>query len=113
MALGAMETRAAQRHALEDVAVVADLCRLSDHDTHSMIDEQSLAYRRTGMDLDPGDEAAEVRDRARDDRHAGPVKGVGQAVEQACVKARIRQNDFDGAAGSRIAVAYRAYVTID
>ena len=59
VALGA---GAAQGHALVEVAVVADLRRLADDDAHAVVDEEALADLGAGVDLDAGEEAADVRD---------------------------------------------------
>ena len=76
MALGALgERRAAERHALVDGAVVADLGGLADDHAHAVVDEDAPADRRARMDLDPGEEAREVRDPA-----AEPVEAVPPAT---------------------------------
>ena len=78
VALGAPRARAAERHALGQVAVVADDRRLADDDAHAVVDEEPLADLRAGVDLDAGEAPAEVRDQARGSRAA--------AVWSACAR---------------------------
>ena len=48
-----------------------------------------------GVDLDAGDEAADVRDEARRHRHAAVVQRVREAVQLARVEAGIGEDDLD------------------
>src|SRR5581483_8190173 len=50
------EAGASERHSLIDGAVVADLRRLPNHDAHPMVDEDALADRCVGVNLDAGQE---------------------------------------------------------
>ena len=65
MTLDAIEARPTQRDALIERHVVADLGRLADHDAHPVVDEDALTERRPGMDLDAGQKAYELREKAR------------------------------------------------
>jgi len=108
MALGALGERGApQRHALVNGAVVADLGGLADHDAHAMVHEDAAADDRPGMDLDAGQKARQVRDKA-----AGPAQPVRpapvrDAVHPQRVQAGIAGDDFPGGARGRVAVADR------
>jgi hypothetical protein len=53
MALLALETGAAERHALVQGHVVADLRRLADHDPHAVVDEHAGPDARARVYLDP------------------------------------------------------------
>src|SRR3990172_13228534 len=65
VALDALCRGAAQRDALVDRHIVADLTRLSDHDAHAVINEKTPADFRSGMDLDAGKKAADVAHKPR------------------------------------------------
>ena len=52
--------RAAEGDALVERHVVADLGGLADHHAHAVIDEEAPTDLRARMDLDAGEEAAEV-----------------------------------------------------
>ena len=88
MALAALAAGAAQRHALVEQHVVADLGGFADHHAGAVVDEEAAADGGAGVDLDLGEEAADLRNHARQQRHAPAVKPVGQAVRQDGVKAR-------------------------
>ena len=60
----------------------------------AVIDEQSLADLRRGMDLDPGQRPRAHRDRARQQRHARLVQRVGDAMGQQRVDARPGRQDL-------------------
>ena len=113
MPLGPPCARAAQRHALEEVAVVADDRRLADDDTHTVVDEEALADLGARMDLDAGKEAPNVRYQPR--RHLQPllVQGVGDAVQLPGVKTRVGEHDLEVVDGGGIAPARRLDVTLD
>ena len=69
MALAHVLARAAQRHVLIERDVVADFGRLADDHAHAVIDEQSLADGRAGVDLDAGLFAGALRHNARQQLH--------------------------------------------
>ena len=52
MPLLLLERRAAQRRALIDRAIIADLCGFADHHAHSVIDENAASHDGPGVDLD-------------------------------------------------------------
>src|SRR3990172_8872202 len=56
------EGRSAHYHTLIDQTVITNLCGLSNHHPHPMIDEESSADLCPGMDLDACEPAGEVRD---------------------------------------------------
>ena len=112
VALAGLEARAAERDALVHRHVVADLSRLADHDAHAVVDEQPLADLRRRVDLDPGQRAREVRERARRHRDAGGVQRVRHAVHEQRVQARPAGQDLGGrdAGGRRVALAHGRHV---
>src|SRR4051812_35760134 len=71
MALGsALRAGAAESDALVDGHVVADDCRFADHDAHAVIDEQTFADLRAGMDFDAGQPARDLRKQSRQQEQA-------------------------------------------
>jgi hypothetical protein len=52
MALARGESGATERHALVQGDVAADLGGLSEHDAHTVVDEEAVADLRRGVDLD-------------------------------------------------------------
>ena len=58
---------AAQRNVLVDRDVVADLGAFADH-AEAVVEEETLADLRTGMDVDPGQETREMVDQPRKEK---------------------------------------------
>ena len=75
-----------------------------------MVDEEALADRGAGVDLDAGREAVELADPARQQRHAAAVERVGEAMQPQGVQPRVGGDDLEGAGGGRIAVLDRLHV---
>jgi len=98
---------AAQRHAVVKRHIVADDRRFADDDAHAMIDEQPLADARTGMDLDAGEEASEVRDEAAAPAQAVRPQPVRQTVRDQCMDSRVTGQHFPESAGCRVPIEYR------
>ena len=107
MPLGAATQRhAAKGHALIDRAVVADLGGLTDDHTESVIDEHPMPDACSRMNLDTGQHAGNVRDKARRRGQAHPPQRIGHAMEQDGVNARITEQDLERRPGGRIALAH-------
>jgi hypothetical protein len=94
VALAGLEAGATERHALIERDVVADLRRLPDHDAHAVVDEQPLADPRRRVDLNPGQRARHVGQRARRERHPRARQRVRDAVGQQRVQARPAGDDL-------------------
>ena len=54
------EGGAAQDNAFIDETVLADLARLADHDSHSVVDKDSSSDLCPGVNFNPGDSPAEM-----------------------------------------------------
>src|SRR5205814_1279486 len=61
VALLPLQAGAAERDALEQRDIVADLRRLADHHAHAVVDEEATPDAGRGVDLDAGHEATDVR----------------------------------------------------
>ena len=83
--------------------VVADDGRLPDHDSGSVIDEETSPDVRGGVDVDPRLRAAQLRDDAGDERDPEHVQAVRQTVMHHRVDTGIADQDFGHAACRRVA----------
>jgi hypothetical protein len=105
MPLGALlELGAAERDALVDGAVVADLRRLADDDTHAVVDEDTPADLRAGVDLDAGEETRQMRGDAAEPRKAGEPASTRPAVHEDRMQARITGQHLPSPARSGVAL---------
>ena len=104
MALLAAGRGAAEGDALVEVAVVADHGRLADDDAHAVVDEQPPPDLGARVDLDAGQEPAEVRDQPRQRDPAAHREAVRQAVDDEGVDAGVGEQDFERGARGRVAV---------
>ena len=97
VALAGGKAGAAERHALIQGHVVADLGGLADHHPHPVVDDEARADLRRRVDLDPGHRARERRDQPRQQRHAGAVQRVREPMGEQRVQARPRGEDLQRA----------------
>src|SRR5207344_526485 len=91
MALLLPQARATERHPVKERHILADLGGFTDDDTHPMVDEESGSEPRGGMDLDAGEEAADVREEAGRRPEATPPEPVRGPVEPDRVHAGIAE----------------------
>ena len=96
MSLADILARAAERHALIQQTVVADLGRLADDDAGAVVDDEAAADRRAGVNFDAGPELRPLGHGAGDEKAAMAVKPVRDAVIDRCVQAVIQQDDLNG-----------------
>jgi len=89
MALLFLQAGAAQRNALVHQDVVADLGRLTDHNAHPVIDEETPANRSARMNFDSGDEARNLTDEPRDELELVAPEPVGEAMDPDSVQAGV------------------------
>ena len=73
---------AAQGHPLIDGHVAPDLGRLADDDARTVVDEQSLADGRPGVDLDLSQQATDLGDEPGRERHLTHPQCMGHPMEQ-------------------------------
>ena len=76
--LAALLAGAAQGYALVHRDIVPDDRRFADDHAHAVVDEQSPADGRAGVNLDPGQKAANVRRPAARQR-ASPLRSADDA----------------------------------
>ena len=93
----------AQRNALIQQDVVADLGGLADHHPHAVVDEEPPADLCARVNLDPGGRAIDLRNNASQQNEARFVKPVRQPMQQDGVEAGIAKEDFNRASGGGIA----------
>jgi len=97
----------AERHAVVERRIVADLGRLADHDPHPVVDEHPPPDRRPRVDLDPREESADVRDEAREPfEPAAPQRIRDRAVPRERMETRIAGQHLPARACRRIPVEH-------
>src|SRR4051812_29999382 len=106
MPLTLLFSRSAERHTLVYQNVVADLGRLADHHPRTVIDEEPSADGRPGVNLNPGEEPANLRDQTGQQRNSGTVETVSQTVQQDRMKSGITKHDLKHTLGGRIFPKY-------
>src|SRR6185437_6530193 len=94
VALALLERGAAQGHALIKGHLVADLGRLADHHPHAMVDEEAAADGGAGMDLDAGQDPAEMRQETAGQEPIATPEPVSQAIKDEGVQAGIAKHDL-------------------
>ncbi len=110
VALLPLEAGSAQRHALVQHHVVADLGGFADHDTHAVIDDESSPDRGTGVDLDAGHGAAQLADESRAEWMTPRPQAVSQTVHRHRMESGIEEQHLGDAAGRRVTVEDRLNV---
>src|SRR4051794_25907962 len=105
MALAGGEPRPAERHALVQRHVLADLRRLPHHDAHAVVDEEAVADVGGRMDLDAGHRPGRGRDGPGRERQTGLAEGVRDAVREERMDPGPHREDLEGgdAAGGGVA----------
>src|SRR5258706_7639356 len=106
MALAGVLASTAQRHALVNQHVVADLGSLADHHAHAVVDEEAPPDAGPRVDVDTSHGAGKLRDHARQRKPARAIQAVRQTVHQNGMKTGVAQDDFKYTARSRIAPEY-------
>src|SRR6267378_2847137 len=110
VALAFVPRSPAERHAVVQSAVVAQLCGLADHHPHAVVDEHAAADFRARMNLDAGEKTRDVRHEAGEPAHPNAPQPVRQAMNQERVKTGIAGEDFPGRTRRRVAFEYAGYV---
>ena len=93
--------------------VVADGRCLADHDACAVVDEESRANGRAGMNVYVCQKARKPRQEPREPAPAAPPGPAGDPVPYDCVHARVGRKDFEFSARSRIAAGDTADVATD
>jgi hypothetical protein len=92
--------------AVEEGDVVTDDRRLTDDDTHAVVDEQPTADGRRRVDLDACRRARRLREQpGREAQGRVAPHPVGHPVRPDGVDPGVGQGDLERAAGGRVAVA--------
>ena len=112
MALGLLPAHPAQGYAMIEGDIVADLGGLADHHPHAVVDEEALADCGAGVDLDAGQESAQVGAEAAEKKEFVLPEPVGDPVEPDGVQPRITENHFQFAARCRVPVEDSLYILL-
>src|SRR5260221_536961 len=90
----------AQSHLVIEHHVIADLCRLTDHNAGSVIDEKAFPNLCPGMDLDAScNETGKLRNQAWQKRDTRLVKSVSDAMIEDRPQPLVEQRLKDVATG--------------
>src|SRR5690606_33303862 len=106
MALALAPAGATQGNAVIKRHVVADLRRLTDDDTHAMIDESTPAHPRAGMSLAAGEPAPPTGSQPRQPLAVTLPEPMRRPVEPDRMQPRIAGHRFEGVARRGVAVEY-------
>ena len=104
MTLALLPAGAAQGYAMVEGAVVADDRGLTDDNAHAVIDEETPTNVGTGMDLDTGEQACDVRQHPRRPLVTPQPQPVRETMRDHRVQTRVGGHDLEGVACGRIAV---------
>src|SRR5690606_22947644 len=91
----------AERDPLVDADAVTDLGCFSDHDAHSVIDDD-FPELRSGMDVDAGEKARQFRNETRQQRNLQAKEKMGEPMEEDRFHARVEQKDLEETLRCRI-----------
>ena len=95
VALALLLAGAAQRHALVEQHVVADLGGLADDHAHAVVDEEAPADGGARVDLDARQAAADLREEPRKSAHPPAVELVRHPVHQDRMETRVAEDDLE------------------
>ena len=112
MALPLFQAGAAQRNPMVQGHIRADLGGLADDHTHAVIDEETGAYARAGMDLDAGRPAGDLRNPAGEEPELVGPQPVRDTLDPDGVQPGINQENFQPGASCRVALQHRVDITL-
>ena len=107
MALALVPAGAAQGDTVVERHVIADFRGFADHHAHAVIDKEASTDLGTRVDLDTRHPAGESGNKSRQLLEVPFPQGVGEAVEQHGVQARVVQQHLQGVTCRRVPVEYR------
>ena len=110
VALAVLLAGAAQRDALVHGHVAAHDGGFADDHAGGVVDEETPAEQRAGMNIDAGEEAADLREDARRQAQIVTPKPVRNAVNPHRPEPRIAEQNFKPRARGRIALHHGADV---
>jgi len=91
-----------QRDVLVDEHVVADLGGLANDNAHTVVDKNATADLGAGVDVNAGQGAINLRQKASGKIEAGAIHTVRKTVEQYGMKAGVAEDDFEDALSGRV-----------
>ena len=101
------EAQCSERDPLIQLDAVSNSCRFTDDHTGSVIDEEPVADRGAGMDVDAGYRMRMLGHDSRQQRNALKVQFMSQSEGRNCQDRRIREDHFVDALCGRIAIVGR------
>lgn len=97
-------SRTAQGYAVVNGAIVADFCRFSDNDAHSVVNQKSASNGGCGMDFDPRPSSCVLRDHPRDQLVIMAVKEICNPMIDQNVQPGVAEKDLKVRAGGRVSL---------
>src|SRR5260370_36152177 len=88
----AREGQGAERYALIELDVSADVAGLADDDAGAVVDEEARADAGAGVNVNAGLGVGALGHHARDQRHADAPQFMGDAIDGYGFEARIAKN---------------------
>ena len=107
MTLAGVCAGSAERDAVINRDVVADLGGFADHHAGGVVDEQAGAQGRTGMDVDPGQDPGDLTERAGGHLRAASPQPMADSVTPNGMHAWVGEHDLQRAGDGGIAVFRR------
>ena len=113
VALALVQTDAAERDAVIQRHVVADLRRFADDNAHAVINEKAVADFCARMNFDPGDAARKLRQPSSQQFQIVRPQPMRDAIRPQGVQSRIEQRDFEWVARGGIAVEHGLQIAVN
>ncbi len=102
MALALMLACAAQGYAVINVAIVADFGSLPNNNAHAVVDKQAFANLSAGVNLNPRQPAAKLRNRSGERAHAVRVQPMRNSMPAHGVIAGIHEKNLQRSGRRRV-----------
>ena len=80
MAFAFLLSGSAERHLMKNDAIISDLRRLPDNNSHAVVDEKILPDFRTGMNLNSCKKTTCLRNESRDKKELPPIEKMGNPM---------------------------------
>ncbi len=105
--------RPTKGHAVIKGAVFADFGGFADHNSHAVIDKKTLADTGSRMNLDAGQKAADMRNKAAEEIELSRPQCMSQPIKQQGMKPRVTEEDLGHAAHGRVSIVNRFDILLE
>ena len=104
MTLALVQTNTTEGYSLIDRAVISNLCRLSDHDPATVINQDSMSELCSRMDLNQRKETRNLRNHSRDEKHVVLIKPMRKSMPDQSMNTLIQNQNLQRIACRRISL---------